>query len=523
MYTVLNAKGGDRFAQDPKQRSKEIIAFMNEAFYGQKFDDTMKDARALLTKVNNTLDPKHQRAITDARVRRLANDMMRANVTIGGGLSNDTVLAAAYSAYDTASYGMGQAPNNAMSRGVAAMRANFRRKEAELIKNKDWNRLSDLYVKNTLLETFGIRFLGGATNWLVWKANKLVLGAPALFTTFMGDSNGQKKWQKSTVNFENVRQMRTDLTEMNKARQKMALGVIASAQAIGGWMFFAGIAAALGGSSEDKDKLEKLKKLQDQLKLAKTQETDRDFKAAYDNLMAGNANDIAKLEGSTSINGYIQQHPLARKYFNVFATEQQMAAFYLESYKDSKGGYFYGLLQYAEATLGTRYDVSAQLTDVAALARMGDVDAAKGVLGQVIGDRISVPLWKPLHDNYQLVTMNAGQPGDYRQPNSFLEGALGGGALQTLTHSVGLHIFDPTITSLRGMGAASFEKFKAQGIEDVSQFRKYYPGILNLAGPDGAPILDKGGQKKVKADYERYASQEWGDKFDAAGNVVGKK
>lgn len=446
-------------------------AYMNEMLYGQKFEEAKVMARKIIVENNKLLRPELRSKVTEAEVVNLANDVVKANLATNGSLVDTNVLEAALKgSYHVAGLGLGHEPNNFFSKMIKGWRDDHKQKDQQLVSAKDWKALAVHRMTGMLLNGFVVRFAGGATNWL-WLRAKENLGLGILW-------GGAGMAFRKEIDWENLstlqRQMRNRENDRNNfARSLVGTSYTAITYAIG--------AAILSGRDDDEEekelaKLEKLKTKTDRVKAR-----------------------IEELKLKTSIMRRIKQNTGQDRLFRALAPDLMLIQYYMDT---GDGELLSAVIDYTSRTYygNDRFSVSQKLDDARRLHAQGDKEGAKGVLMSILGDRINVPFWRAGKEYYRIVTNlfkgDKVPPAKYQPATTWQEGLLGGGALQDL----GIYRNDARITLVPGVGPKSYEKFKAIGIETMSDLKD---GWWNRRYKNEY-ILDADERRKAEQFYKNY-------------------
>lgn len=446
--------------------------FMNETLYGQSWEDAKSKARKILEQNNSLLDPKFRSKITNAEVITLANDIVKANLNVQGEIVGSDVLEAALKgSYHVAGLGLGHEPNNPLSRAIKDLRDRWKQQEDKFIKNKDWNNLVAHRMKNLLVNGFMIRFMGGATNWLVLRAKEgLGIG---LFTGAHGlKLNGD-------IDYANKATLQHQMREREAARNDIARAFVGLSYTAMSYAIGAAIASGAGDDDDEREELARLEK--------KKQKTQRDYER------------IDELKQRSSIYAKIKSNSGNDRLFRAMAPDIMLVHYYSDS-----DGLLPGAIKYVDRTYfgNDKFSVSSKIKEAGVLYVQGDESAAIGSLTSIVGDRIQVPFWRASKEYYRVVT-NAFTgdkipPPKYQPATTWDEGLFGGGTLQDL----GIYKRNSKITLVPGVGMKSYEKYKQLGIEKMSDledgwWNKRYKGEFILAADDRAKA------KKFWNDYNK--------------------
>lgn len=440
---------------------QEAAQYMNEMLYGQSWEDAKKKAKKVLEDNNAKLDPKFRSRVTAGEIATLANDIVKANLNVQGGIVGSDVLEAALKgSYHVAGLGLGHEPNNPLSRAIKDYRDRTKREEDKFISKKDWSNLVAHRTKSLLINGFAIRFMGGATNWLVLRA-KEGLGLGLL-------SGGLGVALNKEIDYADKATLQRQMREREKARNDIArafvgLSYTALSYAIG--------SAVVGGDDDDEAKKEL-----DRLKNKKSK-TQRDYER------------IDELQMRTSAYARIKANSGNDKLFRAMAPDIML----IDYYSDTEPDILAGAMKYVDRTYygSDKFSVGSKLEEAGRLYAQGDKGGAQGTLMSIIGDRIQVPFWRASKEYYRVVT-NAFTgdkipPPKYQPATTWDEGLFGGGTLQDL----GIYKKNSRITLVPGVGAKSYEKFKSIGLEKMDDLQegwwnRRYKGEFILAADDRA-------------------------------------
>lgn len=455
----------------------EVTKYMNEALYGQSFQDAKVLARKIAERRNDLLPAKFKDKITDAYVTTLANDIVKANLNTGGLIPAGTLEAALKGSYHVAGLGLGHDPNNFFSRAIKTYRDNLRSDERKLITEKDWSALALHRTKAIFMNNFVIQFAGGATNWMWLRAKEgLGLGLYHLIPT------PNSKW-KSEIDFSNEQTVKRQVIEREKQRNDIARALIGmSYSAV---FYAAGFGLTIGGD-DDEDELKKLN--------AKRNKTDKDRAK------------IEEIQNRSSVYRSIKQNREKDQWFRTLAPDVQLIAYYQAN--SQTGGLGEGLLKYAERTYAgnDQFSVTGKMRSAGQSFRSGDNDAGYGILTSIVGDKFQVPLWKGFKEYYRIATNPFRDekipPAPYYPPTNWQNGLWGGGFLQDM----GVYNGKISITAMPGVGPKSYEKFKSRGIDSMNDLADH-PNWPTMKDKNGKYILDADDRFKAKKFYEKYKKE----------------
>jgi hypothetical protein len=437
-----------------KEDAKKI---MNEALYGQSFEDAKQHARELMEKTNNDLPDKYKLAINNNTITTLANDLVKVNLNANGAITKEVLEAAYKSSYHVAGYGLGHEANNWVSRMIKGARESMRKEEERLAKEKDWDGLAVQRLKSTFVNNIIIRFTAGASNWLYLRAQSgLGIG---LVTGFLG------KWDKD-IDFESKESIQQSIKDTQNARNKIGRALVGISVTALSYM----IGYALYGGEDDEDKKKKLGELNN--KLSELKKTNyRDFEGGAEEKakkVSEIEEEISNMGAEISVMKRIKKDWMGSKLFKKVAPDVMLLHYYLDTEKSK----LMGATKYVQNTygIGDQFSTEARAGEVSKLAFKGDTDAALGQLSAIAGDKFGVPLWQAGKNWYKLGKWIGGGKvaSDFKRPETFSDGIWGGGMLEDL----GFYDRNPSITTLPGVGAKGYERFKEHGITNMNDLKK---------------------------------------------------
>lgn len=451
----------------------DIAQFMNDALYGQSFEDAKALARKIAENRNAMLPQKFRTKITNAYVTTLANDIVKANLATQQLIPEPILDAALKGSYHVAGLGLGHEPNNFFSRGIKNLRDNLKTNEKKLINQKDWSALAMHRTKSIALNNLVIQFAGGATNWLVLRAKEgLGLGLYHLIPGVGGN-------YKNDIDFSNENSLKREIQSREAARNDIARAMIGMAYT---GLFYAIGFGLTGGGSGDDDKLKKLK--------AKKNKSKKDLDL------------IEELEENKSVYTSIKQNREKDQWFRTLAPDAQLIKYYADNSKE--GSFVSGLIDYATRTYSgnQQFSIGGKLVQAGKYMAQGEKDAALGTLSSIVGEKISVPLWKGYKEYYRIATNPFRDepipPPMYKPPTNWKEGLFAGGFFE----DIGLWNGSPSITLIPGIGPKAMEQFKAKGIKTISDLNDH-PNWKKMKGKDGTAILDRDDIRKAEKFLEK--------------------
>jgi predicted RNase H-like HicB family nuclease len=444
---------------------EEAERILNEALHGTSWETAKGNAEKILNNLNNKLPISAKIPVNPNTITRLANDLVKANLNANGVITNEMIESALKGSYHVAGFGLGHEPNNFLSKGVKGIRDASVKKEQELLKEKDWDALAWHRLKSTLVNGVILKFTGGATNWLVLRAQSgLGLG---LATGFMGKYNKE-------IDFKNKDTIQQSIKEIQGARNQIGRSLTGISYTLAGYLLMWMLA---GGDDEEKKK--RLAALKGQKH--HTYEEKKEMK---------------DLENHITTYKRIKANYQGNRLFKKLAPDLMLLNYYRDIDNDTK----MGILDYVMKTGGiaSDYSPSSKLADAMLYMKRGDNDAANGAFGSIIGDQMSIPLWRSYKEWYKMVKWPfVGVSSDFQKPNDFVEGAFYGGALEDW----GVLDRNSTITVLPGIGVKSYDRFKAAGYEKMSDLKKnpeWYNATYTDENGNEHYILDANYRKSVK-------------------------
>jgi hypothetical protein len=471
---------------------EEAKKFMNEALYGQSFEDAKQQARELMEKTNNDLPDKYKVPINNNTITTLANDLVKANLNANGAITKEVLEAAYKSSYHVAGYGLGHEANNPLSGQIKSWRNNMRKEEERLAKEKNWDKLAMHRLKSTFVNNIVIRFTAGATNWLYLRIQSAGLG---LATGFMGD------WNKD-IDFESKESIQQSIKDIQNARNKIGRALVGISYMTLSYMIYYAISA--GDDDEDKkNKLTELNKRRDELKKTNYREFDGGSGEKAQQVSEIDK-EIKALEEATSIMKSIKSDWMGSRLFKKVAPDVLLLHYYLDTEKNK----YLGAVKFVQGAygLGSQYSSDAKITEAGKLYWKGDTDAGTGILSSIAGDRFGVPLWRAGKDWYKLGKWIGGGKvsSDFEAPHNLADGLWGGGMLEDL----GFYDKNPAITILPGIGEKGYEKFKSKGITNMSDLKgNWWETTFTDESGNDKYILNATDRIKAKEAAEKYKAE----------------
>lgn len=466
--------------------------FMNEALYGQSFEDAKAKAKEMMEKVNNDLPDKYKIQINNNTITTLANDLVKANLNANGAITTEVLEAAYKSSYHVAGYGLGHEANNPLSKQIKTWRNDMAKEEQRLAKEKDWNKLAMHRLKSTFMNNIVVRFTAGATNWLYLRAQSgLGIG---LLTGFMGD------WNKD-IDFESKEKIQQSIKDIQNARNKIGRALVGISYMALGYMIY--YALSPDDDESKKKRLSELNKKRDELKKIKA----RDFEGGAEEKakqISETDKEIKSLEEATSLMKKIKSNWMGGRIFRKVSPDVMLLHYYLDTEKNE----YLGAVKFAQNAygVGDKYSLGSKAQDAGELYWKGDTDAANGMLSSVVGDRFGVPLWRAGKDWFKVGKWIGGEKvaSDFEAPHNFADGLWGGGMLEDL----GFYDKNPAITILPGIGAKTYEKFKEKGIKNMSDLKgNWWETMYQDENGNDKYILNAGDRIKAKEAADKYKEE----------------
>lgn len=466
--------------------------FMNEALYGQSFEDAKQQARELMEKTNNDLPDKYKIPINNNSITTLANDLVKVNLNANGAITKEVLEAAYKSSYHVAGYGLGHEANNPLSAQIKSWRNNMRKEEGRLAKDKDWDKLAMHRLKSTFVNNIVIRFTAGATNWMYLRLQSAGIG---LVTGFMGD------WNKD-IDFESQSTIQQSIKDIQNARNKIGRALVGISYMTLSYMIY----YAISGSDDEEDKEKRLAELN-----KKREEIKKTNYRQFDGGASEKAQQVSEidkeikaLEEATSVMKKIKSNWMGSRLFKKVAPDVLLLHYYLDTEKNK----YAGAVKFVQGAygLGSQYSTDAKITDAGELYWKGDTDAGSGMLSSIAGDRFGVPLWRAGKDWYKLGKWIGGGKvaSDFEAPHNFADGLWGGGMMEDL----GFYDRNPAITILPGIGGKSYEKFKSKGITNMNDLKgNWWETTITDENGNEKYILNATDRIKAKEAAEKYKSE----------------
>lgn len=471
-----------------KKTPQEAENILNEALHGQKYQDAKTNAEAILNGINLKLGVKFAIPVNDNTITRLANDLVKANLNTDGlftdkAKATEIVVSTLKGAYHVAGYGLGHEPNNPLSRMIKNSRDSMVKKEQAIRTEKNWNKLAWHKLGTTFLNGYILRFTGGATNWIVLRAQSgLGLG---IASGFLG------KWVhgpdfKGKLLFENKDDIERSVKERQGARDQIGRGMVGLTYTLAGYI---GYYLLTAGGDDERER--KRKRLEELTKYVQTDSV---------------KDEIKKLTAEENVMKQIKSNYMGNRLFKKTAPDIMLMQYYIDTDKNALDG----VIEYVAKTGGLSSDFSTQskMDDARKYARSGETGMSKGALASIAGDQMAVPLWRAAKDWWKLAKWITGHnvSSDFKNPSNVPEAFFGGGALEDW----GVYNRNSSVTILPGIGPKAIERFKAIGIEKMGDLEKH-PGWENtmFINEKGNPehILDAGDRKAAKAAAEKWLKE----------------
>lgn len=472
-----------------KEDAKKL---MNEALYGQSFQDAKTQAKGMIERTNADLPDKHKIPINNNTITTLANDLVKANLNSNGAMTNDVLEAAYKSSYHVAGYGLGHEANNWFSKQVKGMRNTMQQEEDRLVKDKEWNKLAVHRLKSTFVNNMIVRFAAGASNWLYLRLQSgLGLG---LVTGFLGD------WNKE-IDFESKTKIKQSIKDIQNSRNKIGRALIGTSATAFAYILY--YALTDPKDEDDEKKLAELKRRLEELKIKKA----RDFEGGSEEKaqeVDKITKEIATLEKAVSPMKKIKGDWMKSRLFKKVAPDVLLLHYYLDTEKNA----YIGALKYVQNSygLGNQFSADSKIQEASNLYFKGQTDAANGMLSSIAGDRFGVPLWRAGKDWYKLGKWIGGGKvaSDFELPHNFSDGLWGGGMMEDL----GFYDKNPSITILPGIGEKKYELFKQKGMSNMSDLKgNWWEETYTDANGEEKYILNATQKIKAKESYEKYKEQ----------------
>lgn len=470
---------------------EEAKRFMNEALYGQSFEDAKQQARELMEKTNNDLPDKYKVPINNNTITTLANDLVKANLNANGAITKEVIEAVYKSSYHVAGYGLGHEANNPLSKQIKTWRNSSAKEEQRLAAEKQWDKLAMHRLKSTFVNNIIVRFTAGATNWLYLRIQSAGLG---LATGFMGD------WNKD-IDFESKDSIQQSVKDIQNARNKIGRALVGISYTALSYMIY--YAMSGGDDDEKKKRLSELNKKRDELKKTNAREYDGGAEDKAKQIFEAEK-EIKELEEATSLMKKIKGNWMGSRLFRKVAPDVLLLHYYLDTEKNQ----YAGALKFVQGAygLGAQYSADTKANEAGKLYWKGDTDAGNGMLSSIAGDRFGVPLWRAGKDWYKLGKWIGGGKvaSDFEAPHNAADGLWGGGMLEDL----GFYDKNPAITILPGIGEKGYEKFKSKGITNMSDLKgNWWETTFTDENGNDKYILNATDRIKAKEAAEKYKAE----------------
>lgn len=420
-----------------KLTQEAAIKFLSEGLTGKKYEEAEVIAKNVITKINadagiDILNP------SPAFVTRLANDIVKAQLMSGGTVTEEQIMAADSAAYRAAGRDLGHVPNNPLSLGIGFTNGAIQRQMNDALKRKQYPSAMMYTMMQMAFRSFANPFVGGASNWIVLKAEKGGLG---LVT---GMANTIFKTEAVDVSTTaGMRDLQTNLYRNQIANNKLFRGGTGAATSlILTGVIWAGLKAAFPGDDEEKRR----KRMADWRK------------------------------ANRWVSKYTDEFQPEWWLAALYASEGELQTKYVDNYMNWND-------QFSSIGLFKKGN---------ALAAKGDHSEAWGKYGEAVGNKFNAPV--PYRTIRDIVELSQGfaslVPGSgisrhvpvYTKPRSFMQGFLERGFLEIA------HIFKSnpawTLDALPGVSGATVDQLKRAGIENMHQLKQHQGELQNLHSTD---------------------------------------
>jgi hypothetical protein len=396
---------------------KEAIQYISDNLTGQKFEDAKKVARDATMKINKEAGKKIVSDNEDA-ITRFANDIVKAQLVVGGKISEEFLSAAYNAAYHAAGRDLGHVANNWISKQMQKLTSSMEEDITKHIRNREYrsaafNTLASMFFRNVMNP-----FVGGATNWIVLGLEKTGLGLITGGASMIRDPS-----TKIDIEEDTPKEIEKKLFDALKQKNKWLRGSIGGATSAFIWLMW----RSMGGCN------------------ATTDDSGQRVPCGFE--------------------AWRKNNRWASRYTDLITPEVYLAELSLKSGN---------MLNYVQNYLGQddKFSKMKMVKDVAELAGKGENHQAMGRLGDLVGSPLNFPVpWRPAKDIYTLGQgLTGGKPFsyDYTPSKGFLEGATRGGFLEW----VGLNYRSKHyLEDLPGVGGKNLDRLKAAGINSVEDLK----------------------------------------------------
>lgn len=423
LYLIKNLV---RILTDPTNPNKiskqEAINYISEQLTGQKFADAKKVAKDTIEKINSEAG-KNIVNNNEAAITRFAADIVKAQLVIGGKLTEEQLSAANNSAYKAAGRDLGHVANNILSSQLQKVSKGMEERTTKHIRNREYRAAAF----QTLL-SIGFRnvlnpFVGGATNWIVLGLEKTGLGLITGGANILLD-------KRSAIDIENdtTKDIEDKLFRDLKAKNKMLRGAVGGATSAFVWLMM----RSMGGCE------------------ATTNEKGQRVPCGFE--------------------AWRKNNRWASRYTDLLTPELFLAEL------ASKSG---NTLNYVQNYFGNddKFSKAKMLTDAFTLFGNGENNQAWGRLGDLVGQPLNTPLpWRPFKDMIVLTQGFRQMAGanvkpftyDYSMSKGFFEGVTKGGFLEWKGWNYkGSHHLD----DLPGVGGKNLQRLHDAGIYSIQDLK----------------------------------------------------
>lgn len=442
---------------------QEALQQISERLYGYSFERAMENARTIVNRINAKKQPGEQLFRTDEKmIMRMANDLVKMNLLDidskidGKRITEDMILMAYNSAYDSAGYRIGHVPNNWFSSMVQGLNSKIGDKLDVALKRGDYYTASQWKIIQGINMSFLNPFGNGGTNWMVIAAELTGLGVLRAMPYYMRKKFGKNNLEfedYDITNYDDLRAFKNALQEERRKKIQMARGVVGAASTL---LLSSLVYLSLPGDDDD----EKM--------------------AAFNSFVVENKKMFK----------YVSWLPLSWLYMYNFVKNDN--------------------IDYVMHILSLRYqdfEVGTMTADMLKLMAKGEDSEAIGKFGEIVGSFFRAPLpsyrvMKQFFDlTYTLGRIDSPVPfnkNDYSKSIGFWSGFTKFGVLSDL----GLRVSQVYgLPSLPGAGPATMEALKELGVNNIEDLKQY----LVTTYPDKSFSDAMSQLKKTTADGKKTA------------------
>ncbi len=195
---------------------------LHEQLFGK---DKWKNATV---KANDFIDEANKKGgykivKNEETIKRFAADIIKTELVESKLITNDEMQGAWNAGYKSAGREMGHVANNALTKGLTALKQKTGDEIDKSVKNKKYNAAALLILTDVVLNKIALKFLGGGTNWVILKLEKGGLG---IVTGGLSRLRYSSSFSNKNIADLSPKEMEQAIYEIQKSNDKLTRGTI---------------------------------------------------------------------------------------------------------------------------------------------------------------------------------------------------------------------------------------------------------------------------------------------------------